>query len=170
MDLPVELVVRASGEAWWAGRHMRCAVGRAGIVGDKREGDGGTPAGRWPMREVLFRGDRLGPIMTPLPARELRPADGWCDAPGDPAYNRLVRQPYLAHCEYLWLAEAVYDVIVPLGYNDDPAVPGRGSAIFLHVARPDFAPTGGCVALALDDLLAVLRGALPGAQVRVVPG
>ncbi len=166
----MELVVRASGKAWWAGRHMLCAVGRAGIVGDKREGDGGTPAGRWPMREVLFRGDRLGRIMTPLPVRELRPADGLCDAPGDPACNRPVRLPYPAHCEQLWLDEAVYDVIVRLGCNDDPVVSGRGSAIFLHAARPDFAPTEGCVALAPGDLLAVLRTALPGAQVLVVPG
>jgi L,D-peptidoglycan transpeptidase YkuD (ErfK/YbiS/YcfS/YnhG family) len=167
--MPVELIVRAKGEARWGGRRLRCVVGRAGIVRDKREGDGGTPAGSWPMREVLFRGDRLGEIVTPLPARELEPEDGWCDDPSDPAYNRPVRLPYPAHCEELWLTDRVYDVIVPLGYNDDPVVPGRGSAIFLHVARPDFAPTAGCVALALPDLLAVLRAAVPGTRVRIVP-
>lgn len=161
-------MVRANGEARWAGRRLGCALGRAGIVGDKREGDGGTPAGAWPMREVLFRGDRLGEIVTPLPARELDPEDGWCDDPADPAYNRMVRLPYPSHCEELWLADRVYDVIVPLGYNDDPVVPGRGSAIFLHVARPDFAPTAGCVALALGDLLVLLRAAAPGSLVRVV--
>ncbi len=147
---------------------MRCALGRAGIVPDKREGDGGTPAGIWPMREALFRADRLGEIVTPLPTRELAPEDGWCDAPADPAYNRMVRLPYRAHCEQLWLVDHVYDVVVPLGYNDDPVVPGRGSAIFLHVARPDFAPTAGCVALALGDLLRVLRAAEPGASVRIL--
>ena len=167
--MPVELVVRANGEARWAGRRLRCAVGRAGIVRDKREGDGGTPGGTWPMREVLFRGDRLGEIVTPLPARELDPEDGWCDDPADPAYNRMVRLPYRAHCEELWLVDRVYDVIVPLGYNDDPVLPGRGSAIFLHVARPDFAPTAGCVALALGDLLMLLRAAAPGSLVRVLP-
>ena len=164
----MDLVVHGSGAASWAGRRLRCAVGRAGIVDDKREGDGGTPEGPWPMREVLFRGDRLGEIVTPLPCRELTPADGWCDEPTDPAYNRLVRLPYPAHCEHLWLDEPVYDLIVPLGYNDDPVVPGRGSAIFLHVARPDFSATAGCVALALADLLAVLRAAAPGSLVRII--
>ena len=163
----MDLVVRGNGEAWWLGRRLRCAIGRAGIIRDKREGDSGTPEGSWPMREVLFRGDRLGEIVTPLPCRELSPEDGWCDEPADPAYNRLVRLPYPAHCEELWLEDRVYDVIVPLGYNDAPVVPGRGSAIFLHVARPDFAPTAGCVALALDDLLTLLRAVRPDSTVIV---
>jgi L,D-peptidoglycan transpeptidase YkuD (ErfK/YbiS/YcfS/YnhG family) len=162
-----ELIVSADGYARWGRRRMRCAIGSGGIVRDKREGDGGTPAGTWPMREVLFRADRLPEIVTPLPTRELSPNDGWCDDPYDPAYNRLVALPYRAHCEQLWLEDRVYDVIVPLGYNDDPVAPDRGSAIFLHVARPDFAPTAGCVALALPDLLALLRELRPGAAVRV---
>ncbi|MGH7110607.1 MAG: L,D-transpeptidase family protein [Stellaceae bacterium] len=168
----MNLIVDRRGAALWGGRRMRCALGRGGIVpaADKREGDGATPAGTWPMREVLFRADRLGEIVTALACRELSPADGWCDDPADPAYNRLVSLPYPAHCEHLWLADHAYDVIVPLGYNDDPVVKGRGSAIFLHVAAPGFAPTAGCVALALSDLLAVLREAEPGAAVRVIAG
>jgi L,D-peptidoglycan transpeptidase YkuD (ErfK/YbiS/YcfS/YnhG family) len=163
-----QLLVSADGTARWGRRRLRCALGAGGIVRDKHEGDGGTPAGTWAMREVLFRAERLGEIVTALPTRELGPSDGWCDDPADPAYNRLVELPYQAHCEELWLDDHVYDVIVPLGYNDDPVIPGRGSAIFLHVARPDFAPTAGCVALALPDLLAVLRTATPDAAVRVV--
>ena len=149
---------------------MRCALGRGGIVPapHKREGDGATPAGTWPMREVLFRADRLGEIVTTLSCRELAPEDGWCDDPVDPEYNRPVRLPYPGRCEKLWLKDHVYDVIVPLGYNDDPVVPGRGSAIFLHVAAPGFVPTAGCVALALPDLLALLRAARPGSAVRVL--
>ncbi|MGH7053317.1 MAG: L,D-transpeptidase family protein [Stellaceae bacterium] len=168
----MDLIVDARGTALWGGRRMRCALGRGGGVpaADKREGDGATPAGTWPMREVLFRADRLGEIVTALACRELSPTDGWCDDPADPAYNRLVSLPYPAHCEHLWLADHAYDVIVPLGYNDDPVVKGRGSAIFLHVAAPGFAPTAGCVALALSDLLAVLREAEPGAAVRVIAG
>jgi L,D-peptidoglycan transpeptidase YkuD (ErfK/YbiS/YcfS/YnhG family) len=165
MDLIVE---SGGGEARWGPRRLRCAVGSGGIVRDKREGDGGTPAGRWQMREVLFRADRVPEIVTALPTRELLPTDGWCDDPYDPAYNRLVELPYRAHCEQLWLDDRVYDVIVPVGYNDNPVVPERGSAIFLHVARPDFTPTSGCVALALPDLLAVLRQLRPGAAMHVV--
>ena len=167
-NAPNALLVGAAGEALWGGRRMRCAIGAGGIVGDKREGDGATPAGVWPMREVLFRPDRLASVATLLPLRALTPQDGWCDDPADPAYNRLVHLPYPAHHEELWLASRVYDVIVPLGYNDAPVVPGRGSAIFLHVARADFVPTAGCVALALPELLTVLRQARPGACVRVI--
>ncbi len=164
----MDLTVYPDGTARWGGRRLRVALGRAGIVRDKRAGDGGTPQGRWPMREVLFRAARLGEIVTALPTRELAPEDGWCDDPADPNYNRPVALPYKAHCEELWLEDHVYDVIVPLGYNDDPVVPGRGSAIFLHVARPDYSPTAGCVALALRDLLALLRELRPGAAVRVI--
>ena len=165
---PSELIVDGSGTASWRGRLIKCAIGRGGIVAEKREGDGGTPAGIWPMRAVLYRPDRVAPPDTALPRRPLAPADGWCDDPAASAYNRLVHLPYPGHCEALWLDDAVYDVVVPLGYNDDPVVAGLGSAIFLHVARPDFTPTAGCVALALEDLLPLLREASPATQVRVI--
>jgi L,D-peptidoglycan transpeptidase YkuD (ErfK/YbiS/YcfS/YnhG family) len=166
----VELVVGAGGEACWAARKLRCALGRAGVSKEKREGDGASPAGSWPMREVLFRRDRLGEVATALPKRALEPDDGWCDDPADPCYNHPVRLPYSGRCERLWRADSLYDIVVPLGYNDDPVVPGAGSAIFLHVARADFASTESCVALALADLMAVLGAARPGDRVRIVPG
>src|SRR6185312_8513924 len=89
----------------------------------------------------------------------IAPQDGWCDDPADTVYNRPVHLPYRARAERLWREDGIYDLIVPLGYNDAPAVPGLGSAIFLHVARPDFGPTEGCVALARADLLALLADA-----------
>jgi L,D-peptidoglycan transpeptidase YkuD (ErfK/YbiS/YcfS/YnhG family) len=134
-------------------------VGRAGIATDKREGDGATPAGAFALREVLYRTDRAAPPPTSLTLRPLDPADGWCDAPGDANYNQRVRLPYRASAETLWRADAVYDVIVVLGYNDAPVIAGNGSAIFLHLAQPDFAPTEGCIALGRDDLLRVLKEA-----------
>jgi L,D-peptidoglycan transpeptidase YkuD (ErfK/YbiS/YcfS/YnhG family) len=135
-----------------------CALGKGGVRRDKREGDGATPAGTWPLRRVWYRADRrAGPPDSPLPTREIRPADGWCDDAAAADYNRHIGLPHPARHERLWRDDALYDVMVELGYNDDPPLPGRGSAIFLHVARPAYAPTEGCVALALDDLLAVLR-------------
>ncbi len=155
MELKVAL-----GGAEWNGRPLRCALGRAGISADKHERDGATPLGHWRMRALLFRPDRLPRApLTKLPIRALRPEDGWCDDPADPLYNRPVALPFRARAEALWRADGIYDLIVPLGYNDDPPVPGRGSAIFLHVARPDFSPTEGCVALAREDLLAVVAEA-----------
>ena len=164
-----DLIVDASGLAAWQGRRFRCAIGRGGIRRDKREGDGATPVGGWTMRRLLYRADRIALPETALPASVIGRADGWCDAPGDPSYNLSVRRPYPASAEALWREDGVYDLIVPLGYNDGPIVPGAGSAIFLHLARPDFSPTEGCVALAVADLLAVLREAGPQSRVVVEP-
>jgi L,D-peptidoglycan transpeptidase YkuD (ErfK/YbiS/YcfS/YnhG family) len=167
----MDLIVTNDGHAEWGKRRFRCALGRGGIRRDKREGDGATPAGSWRMRALLFRPDRVeGTPLTGLPLRALRPEDGWCDDPTDLLYNRAVKLPFRAHAEALWRADEVYDLIVVLGYNDDPPTPGRGSAIFLHVARPDFAPTEGCVALSREDLALVTREANTGSWIVVSGG
>ncbi|HYM33206.1 MAG TPA: L,D-transpeptidase family protein [Candidatus Cybelea sp.] len=154
----MSIVVSGNGRLTCEGRSYRCALGRAGVTFDKREGDGATPIGTFPLRRVLFRADRLARPPTRLPAEPIAPDDGWCDDPSDLRhYNAQVRLPHPSRCERLWRGDGVYDVIVVLGHNDDPPVPGLGSAIFLHVARADYRPTEGCVALALTDLLDVLR-------------
>lgn len=142
----------------------RCALGRGGVVAAeaKREGDGATPAGLWPMRRVLYRPDREQPPLTALPVAALAPNNGWCDAPGDPAYNAPVTHPYQASAERLWRDDSVYDLIVVLGFNDDPVRAGAGSAIFLHLAQPDWRATDGCVAVDRDTMLRVLSVAAPG--------
>jgi len=155
----VDLVVDLAGVAIWGNLRFRCALGHGGRLRDKREGDGATPVGAWPMRRLLYRGDRIERPITALPVIAIRPQDGWCDAPQDAKYNQQVELPYAASAESLYRTDGIYDVIVPLGYNDAPVTAGAGSAIFLHVARADFAPTEGCVALALADLLTVLREA-----------
>ncbi len=152
----MDIVVHADGVAEWNGQRFACALGRSGVTADKREGDGATPAGRHRLRRVLYRADRVIRPQTVLPATPLAPLDAWCDDPGDPGYNTLVHQPYGARVERLWRADHIYDVIVVLGYNDDPVVPGRGSAIFLHIARPDLTPTRGCVAVSRENLLRIL--------------
>ncbi len=162
-----DLLVYPDGLALWGMTRLRCALGRGGVGAAKREGDGITPAGAWPMRRLLYRPDRLVRPATFLPVTALTPADGWCDDPADSRYNLPVTLPYDARAEALWREDGAYDLIVPLGYNDDPVIPDRGSAIFLHVARPDRAATEGCVALALGDLLAVLGTADRTARVVV---
>jgi len=123
----------------------------------KREGDGASPIGAWPVRRVLYRPDKGPPPETGLPVIGLKPEDGWSDDPAEPSYNRLVPLPCRGSHEWLWRDDGLYDLIVELGFNDDPVVPGMGSAIFLHVARAEYAPTEGCIALAEADLRAVLR-------------
>ncbi|MDT7953048.1 MAG: L,D-transpeptidase family protein [Acetobacteraceae bacterium] len=148
------------------GSHLcRATIGHGGRTLHKREGDGATPIGTLPLRRILYRADRVPRPVSAVPAMPLAPHDGWCDDPADRAYNTAVRLPYDARHESLWRADAVYDVIGVLGWNDRPVERGAGSAIFLHVARPDYAPTEGCIALALPDLRAVLAAGLTAIRV-----
>jgi L,D-peptidoglycan transpeptidase YkuD (ErfK/YbiS/YcfS/YnhG family) len=140
------------GRLVFGGGAVRAAFGRGGISPAKREGDGATPAGVLPLRRVLYRADRLPRPRAAVPVEPIAPDDGWCDDPAHPDYNRMIRLPHPARHEEMWRRDGLYDLVGVLGWNDDPVRPGRGSAIFLHVARPDWAPTEGCVALALSDL------------------
>ena len=152
-----------------AGREVRCALGRGGVIEAeaKREGDGATPLGLWPIRRLLYRPDRGPGPATGLALAPIAPDDGWCDAPGDGAYNRPVKLPYPASAERMWRDDHLYDRVGVLAHNDDPPLAGLGSAIFLHLARPGYAPTEGCVALAAEDLEALLALAGPGSAIEV---
>jgi L,D-peptidoglycan transpeptidase YkuD (ErfK/YbiS/YcfS/YnhG family) len=136
------------------GRTVPCVIGRNGAVAaaDKREGDGRTPTGRYPVRALLLRPERSPVPTTALPWRWLRPGDGWSDDVRDPAYNRPVRHPHAFSAEQLWRNDGLYDLIVVIGHNDAPPVPGMGSAIFLHCVADDGRATEGCVAVAKAEL------------------
>ncbi|KAA5803442.1 L,D-transpeptidase family protein [Alkalicaulis satelles] len=160
------------------GRHLsgpgfgpvRAAIGRSGVIAaeDKREGDGATPLGAWPVRRALWREDRLARPDTALVLDAIGADDGWSDDPSDPAYNRPVRLPWPASHEVMTRQDGLYDIVVVLGHNDDPPVPGLGSAIFLHCVSPDYAPTEGCVAVARDALIALLALLRPGDVIEIV--
>ncbi|MBP0443272.1 L,D-transpeptidase family protein [Roseomonas sp. SSH11] len=143
----------------------RCAIGKGGIRTDKQEGDGATPRALMSLRRVLYRADRGRAPVCAVPVEPIGPNDGWCDDPADPAYNRPVTLPYAGRHELMWREDGLYDIVGVLGWNDDPVVRGRGSAIFLHVARPDYAPTEGCIALAPTDLRAALAAGLTAIEV-----
>lgn len=152
------------------GRETRCALGKGGVIpaANKREGDGCSPLGVWPIRRVLYRPDRTPPPPTRLPVEAIKPTDGWCDAPGDANYNRPVTLPYPASAERMWREDKVYDLVLVLAHNDEPPIPLMGSAIFLHVARPNFEATEGCVALQAWDVLELIGKAEPGSAISIV--
>ena len=146
------------------GRLIPCSIGKGGLIAaaDKREGDGASPIGVWPIRGVLLRHDRVSaPPGLALPWRWIRPDDGWSDDVRDPAYNRPVRHPHGYSAERLWREDGLYDVVVILGHNDAPPVSGAGSAIFLHCRR-EGAATEGCVGIDKAELLALLPLLAPG--------
>lgn len=156
----------ARGKLWWRGRSHPCALGRGGVLpaSRKREGDEASPAGLYPLLGVYYRADRLdlpetvsGTVPgTELPARVIGPDLGWCDDPGCADYNSAVDLPHPGSAECLWRADGLYDLLLVTGHNCNPVLPGLGSAIFVHVARDDFSPTRGCVAIARDVLLGIL--------------
>lgn len=131
---------------------LPCAIGRAGITHDKREGDGATPAGRW--RLLAFHLRRAAPA--PAPWRLIRRDDVWCDDPRSFLYNRMLRAPLRLSHEAMWREDALYDVVGVMDYNIVPRMRGRGSAIFFHIATEVLGPTAGCVALRARDMARLL--------------
>ncbi len=160
-------VLTPDGRLRFQGQDFRATFGRAGISGQKQEGDGATPAGLLPLRRILYRADRIPRPVTKLPTEPLAQTDGWCDDPAHRDYNRQVVLPHEARHEELWRRDTLYDLIGVLGWNDSPPVKNRGSAIFLHIARPDGGPTEGCIALDLRDLQRVLLSGCSGIHVRM---
>lgn len=142
------------------GQVMRCALGKGGIALRKVEGDGATPAGLLRLERVLYRADRGARPAAAVPVEPLAPTDGWCDDPTHADYNRRITRPHPARHEALWRDDAIYDVVGIFDWNRAPAERGRGSAIFLHLARPGMDPTEGCVALPDGALRALLTAGL----------
>lgn len=136
-----------------------CTIGKAGFAapGEKREGDNKTPQGVFPLRPGFYRPDKFftAPV-SGVPLAALSEKDGWCDDPVSPAYNTRVIAPFSASHEKLWRDDRIYDIIIPLGYNDSEIIPGAGSAIFFHLSRPDGKGTEGCIAVSRQDMLAIL--------------
>jgi L,D-peptidoglycan transpeptidase YkuD (ErfK/YbiS/YcfS/YnhG family) len=142
------------------------ALGRSGIRADKREGDGGTPRGRFKLRRLWWRADRTPRPRTLLPVRRIRRNHGWCEDPADRRYNLPVSLQEGKSGDRLWRADRLYDFIIEIDHNTRPRVAGRGSAVFIHVARPGFGPTAGCVALEASRLRRLLERV--GPETRVV--
>jgi len=163
-----DLVVGCWG-ARFLGRRFACAIGHAGIVWAKREGDGATPAGLCGLTTVYWRADRQPAPETILPCRPIAPWLGWSDDPLDSAYNRPVRHPHLGSAEHLFRADRLYDIVVVTDHNTAPTVAGAGSAIFLHIWRRPRYPTAGCIGFCRSDLLWILSRWTPRSRVIVRP-
>ena len=170
-DVLMVQVDSADSSLAWASlgeRRWRCVVGAGGVREDKVEGDAATPAGEYPLRHIYFRNDRLVLPKVRLPARPIGERDGWCDDPQSPAYNRLIHLPSSSSHEKMWREDGLYDLVVVVGYNDNPPEGEWGSAIFLHIARQDMSPTRGCVAFARDDLLELVTLIGPATRINVL--
>ncbi len=151
-----------------AGRHaIPVALGRCGIAANKREGDGATPRGRFRLVRLWWRADRMPRPRTALPLRRIDPALAWCEDPADRRYNRPFRRSANEPGDRLWRDDRLYDLVIEISHNARPRVAGRGSAVFIHVARPDRSGTAGCVALGATDLRRLLGRLGPRTQIEV---
>ena len=143
------------------------ALGRGGIKANKREGDGGTPRGTFVLRRLWWRADRVPRPRTGLPMRRIQPNDGWCEDPHDRRYNRPVKLPKRSTADRLWRADALYDLIIEIDHNTRPRIAGRGSAVFIHIARDKFAPTAGCIALDANALRRLIERLGPQTRIDI---
>jgi len=142
-------------------------LGRGGIRADKREGDGSTPRGQFRPVRIWWRADRLNRPRTLLPVRRIGPTDAWCEDPSDRRYNRPFRKSASEPGDRLLRADHLYDLIIETDHNTRPRVARRGSAVFIHLARPSFGPTAGCVGLRSRDLKALLARIEPKTRILI---
>jgi L,D-peptidoglycan transpeptidase YkuD (ErfK/YbiS/YcfS/YnhG family) len=147
------------------GRTIPVALGRGGIKANKHEGDGGTPRGMFRPLQLWWRADRHPRPTTFLPVRAIRPEDAWCEDPESRHYNRPVRLPQDRGGDRLTRDDQLYDFIVEIDHNNTPRVAGRGSAVFLHLARDNFGPTAGCVSMTKSAMLHLLARLGPGTKI-----
>lgn len=139
------------------GHAIPVALGRGGILANKREGDGGSPRGVFHPRRLWWRADRHPQPRTHLSVRRITPEDAWCEDPDDRHYNRPVRLARARSGDRLMRGDHLYDFIVEIDHNTRPRIAGRGSAVFLHLARDNFGPTAGCVSMTKSSMLHLLR-------------
>ena len=163
------ITVSPEGSLCFANKVYRCALGKFGVITDKREGDGATPAGTFPIREVLYRPDRVAKPKTGLKVSPLKPSDAWSDDPKDLDYNKRVSLRPSGQVERLWRTDDLYNIIIIIGYNDNPVKKLMGSAVFLHVAKDGFKHTRGCVALKQGDLLEIITSPAPPEYITILP-
>jgi L,D-peptidoglycan transpeptidase YkuD (ErfK/YbiS/YcfS/YnhG family) len=149
------------------GLRLPVALGRSGIAANKREGDGATPRGTFRPVRLWWRADRMPRPMTYLRVRPIGPADAWSEDPADRLYNRPFRRRDGQDGDRLRRDDNLYDLIVEIDHNTRPRVRGRGSAVFIHVARPGFRPTAGCVALDTNTLRRLLARLGPSTRIDI---
>ena len=135
---------------------IKCAIGKRGITSKKIEGDEKTPKGTFTFKSIFYRKDRISNIKSSLKKNIIKKNMGWCDDSASKHYNKLIKFPFNSSAEKLWLKSKVYDVIIIINYNLNPAMKNRGSAIFVHIARKNYRPTKGCIAITRKDIILLI--------------
>ena len=136
---------------------LRCSIGKNGISYKKKEGDNKTPRGKFKLKYILYRKDRITNLKTKLKKIVICKEMGWCDDPNSKYYNQMVKLPFKGSAEKLWLKDNIYDIIIIIDYNLNPVIKFKGSAVFLHLAKNSYQSTKGCVAINKNDMKLLLE-------------
>ncbi len=136
---------------------VKCAIGKRGISSFKKEGDLTTPRGKFKIKALFYRKDRIKKLKTKLKKIVIKKDMGWCDDPKSKKYNKLIRFPFAQSAEKFFRKDNIYDLIIVLSYNMHPVKKNKGSAIFIHVAKKKIVPTKGCIAINKKELLKLLE-------------
>jgi len=151
------IIINKSGVLKFKNLKFKCALGKSGIGKKRKEGDNITPKGSYKLLGLFYRSDRIPNFKTILKKRKINKKMGWCDDVNNINYNKLIKLPCNFSHEKLYRKDNVYDLVVPINYNTNKIVKGKGSAIFLHVAKKNYSPTKGCIALKKKDLILLLK-------------
>lgn len=161
------IIINKSGLIKYKNLKFRCALGKANIGEKKQEGDNITPRGTFKIVRIYFRSDRIKKISTKFRAIEIKKNMGWCDDSNSKNYNQLINLPSKYSHEKLFKKNNIYDIIVVLNYNMKPIIKNKGSAIFIHVAKKNYQPTQGCIALKKNDLLKLLSKITKNIKIKI---
>ena len=135
---------------------IKCTIGKNGTTKNKKEGDLKTPSGIFKFKKIFYRKERIRFIKTTLKRKYIKKNIGWCDDPTSKYYNKEIKFPFKGSAEKLWRKDNIYDLIIVLNYNLNPVIKNKGSAIFLHICKKNYAPTKGCVAINKRDMMKLI--------------
>jgi L,D-peptidoglycan transpeptidase YkuD (ErfK/YbiS/YcfS/YnhG family) len=144
-----------------------CVFGRDGVTKDKVEGDWKTPIGTFPIKKIFYRKDKIPNLETQIESTPLSPDDAWCDDIEKEEYNTFIKLPFDGSYENLWRDDDMYDIIIILGYNDEPIIKGKGSAIFIHIAKENMEYTKGCLAIKKEDMLTLVKNISLNSEIEI---
>tara|TARA_B100000886_G_scaffold113758_1_gene76528 strand:+ start:173 stop:676 length:504 start_codon:yes stop_codon:yes gene_type:complete len=145
----------------------KCAIGKRGIGYKKKEGDLITPKGRYTIKYILYRKDRVKKIQSKIKRIVIKRNMGWCDDPRSKQYNKLIKLPSKYRYEKLYKKENIYDIVLVLNFNMNPISRNKGSAIFIHVAKKNYKKTKGCIALKKMHLLKIIEEFKNNTQIKI---
>ena len=161
------IIIKKSGYLEYKNLKFRCALGKAGIKKKKKEGDDITPEGKFKIIKVYYRPDKIKNIATSIKRKEIKKNIGWCDDPISDSYNKEIKLPSKFSHEKLYRKDNLYDLILVLNYNINPTIKNKGSAIFIHIAKKNYEPTAGCIALKKEDLIELLKKIKKNTKIKI---